>query len=69
MRGADWRPDRDHAALRRRAALLAAHAAKFFAERGVIEVETPMVSAAGPERSADRMPGHPGHRQVRPALS
>lgn len=45
--GADWRPTATMTALRRRAALLAG-SRKFFAERGVIEVETPLVGAAGP---------------------
>lgn len=41
----EWRPSADGAMLRRRARLLAA-IRSFFAERGVLEVETPMLSAA-----------------------
>ena len=41
----DWRPRADHAALHARARLLADLRA-FFAERGVLEVETPVLSAA-----------------------
>jgi len=41
----NWRPTAAWSALRRRAALLAA-AREFFAERGVLEVETPILSAA-----------------------
>ena len=40
-----WRPTATLAALQRRAAMLAA-ARNFFAERGVLEVETPILSAA-----------------------
>jgi lysyl-tRNA synthetase class 2 len=40
-----WRPTATLSALRHRAALLAA-AREFFAERGVLEVETPILSAA-----------------------
>ncbi|HEX4243766.1 MAG TPA: EF-P lysine aminoacylase EpmA [Steroidobacteraceae bacterium] len=40
-----WRPTASMPALRRRAAMLAA-ARGFFAERGVLEVETPILSAA-----------------------
>jgi lysyl-tRNA synthetase class 2 len=42
---ADWRPHADLAALQARARLLAELRA-FFAERGVLEVETPVLSAA-----------------------
>src|SRR3984957_19461196 len=42
----DWRPTAALSALERRAALLAA-AREFFAVRGVLEVETPILSAAG----------------------
>ena len=41
-----WRPSATHAALRRRAALVA-RLRNFFAARGVLEVETPILSAAG----------------------
>jgi lysyl-tRNA synthetase class 2 len=41
----NWRPQATHATLRRRAAMLAA-ARAFFAARGVLEVETPILSAA-----------------------
>jgi elongation factor P--(R)-beta-lysine ligase len=41
----NWRPTAAWSALRRRAAMLAA-ARAFFAERGVLEVETPILSAA-----------------------
>jgi lysyl-tRNA synthetase class 2 len=41
-----WRPSATHAALRRRAALVA-RLRNFFASRAVLEVETPILSAAG----------------------
>jgi elongation factor P--(R)-beta-lysine ligase len=41
----DWRPTASLGALKNRAAMLAA-ARRFFAERGVLEVETPVLSAA-----------------------
>ncbi len=41
-----WRPGATHAALRRRAALVA-RARDFFASRAVLEVDTPILSAAG----------------------
>jgi len=43
---ADWRPTASRAALELRAAMLA-RARAFFAERGVLEVETPILGAAG----------------------
>jgi len=43
---ADWRPTADPAALQRRAALLA-RTREFFAARGVLEVETPVLSSGG----------------------
>ena len=42
----DWRPTATLAALHRRAAMLA-RVRTFFAERGVLEVETPALSAGG----------------------
>jgi elongation factor P--(R)-beta-lysine ligase len=41
----DWRPTATHDALRRRAGLVAA-VRRFFGERGVLEVETPVLAAA-----------------------
>ena len=43
-RRADWEPAASHAALRQRAVMLA-EARAFFAARGVLEVETPVLSA------------------------
>ena len=59
-----WRPNATHAALRRRAALLA-RLRHFFASRGVLEVETPILSAAGVsdpqvESLSTRVSGLPG---------
>lgn len=45
-RNDDWRPTADTAALKLRAGLYAL-IRRFFAERGVLEVETPMLSAGG----------------------
>ncbi len=45
--GADWRPTATLTALRRRAALLA-RTREFFTASGVLEVETPLLGAAGP---------------------
>ncbi len=42
LNGADWRPAADVATLRHRAAMLD-HARQFFRDRGVLEVETPVV--------------------------
>ncbi len=60
----DWRPTATLAALHRRAALLA-HVRAFFAERGVLEVETPILSAGGAtdpqiESLVSRVAGMPG---------
>jgi elongation factor P--(R)-beta-lysine ligase len=59
-----WRPSASLAALRRRAAMLAS-ARNFFAQRGVLEVETPLLSAAAVsdpqlESLATRIAGLPG---------
>jgi lysyl-tRNA synthetase class 2 len=43
---ADWRPTAAPGALAHRAAMLA-RTRDFFAERGVLEVETPVLSSAG----------------------
>jgi elongation factor P--(R)-beta-lysine ligase len=60
----DWHPTARPAALRRRAAMLARTRA-FFAERGVLEVETPTLSAGGVtdpqiESLVSRIAGIPG---------
>ena len=62
--GERWRPTATPAALHRRAAMLARVRA-FFAERGVLEVETPILSAAGVtdpqiESLVSRVAGHAG---------
>jgi len=46
-----WRPTASVAALRTRARMLSA-ARGFFAARGILEVETPALSAAGTTRSS-----------------
>jgi lysyl-tRNA synthetase class 2 len=64
----DWRPSADFAVLRRRAAMLA-RAREFFAARGVLEVETPVLSEAGIsdpqiESLTTRVAGLPGPRYL-----
>ncbi len=66
--GADWRPTAGMAALRRRADMLA-RARAFFAARGVLEVETPILSAAAVsdpqiESLATEVAGLPGRRYL-----
>ena len=51
----DWRPTASLGALKSRAAMLAA-AREFFAERGVLEVETPVLSAAAVSRTSPLAP-------------
>ncbi len=47
MSGADWRPSASAAVIRRRAQMLA-RARAYFAAQGVLEVQTPVLSAAAP---------------------
>ncbi len=66
--GADWRPTAGIAALRRRADMLA-RAREFFAARAVLEVETPILSAAAVsdpqiESLATEVAGLPGRRYL-----
>src|ERR1700719_4638321 len=67
----DWRPTAALSALERRAALLAA-AREFFAVRGVLEVETPILSAAAVsdpqiESLATRVAGMAARRYLCPS--
>jgi elongation factor P--(R)-beta-lysine ligase len=66
--GDDWRPTATPAALHRRAALLA-QVRGFFAERGVLEVETPILGAGGAsdpqiESLVSRVAGLSGERYL-----
>ncbi|KAF1697740.1 EF-P lysine aminoacylase EpmA [Pseudoxanthomonas koreensis] len=65
--GGDWRPSADLAALRLRARLYALDRG-FFADRGGLEVETPVLSAAGhTEPNIDSFTaGFSGHRDAGP---
>lgn len=77
-RGADWRPTATPEALRRRAAMLAELRA-FFAERDVLEVETPLLSAEatldlhldslGSEVEAPGVPSRRMYLQTSPELA
>jgi lysyl-tRNA synthetase class 2 len=63
-RGGDWRPTASLAALRQRAALVM-RTREFFAARGVLEVETPILSSCGVsdpqiESMVTRVAGLPG---------
>ncbi len=60
--GGDWRPTAELSALRRRAEL-AARVRRFFAARGVLEVETPLLGAATtPEPHLDSLSCRTGGR-------
>lgn len=66
-----WRPTATHAALRRRAEMLET-AREFFKSRGVLEVETPILSAAAVsdpqiESLATQIAGLPGRRYLCPS--
>jgi lysyl-tRNA synthetase class 2 len=66
-----WRPTATHAALMRRAGMLAA-AREFFKQRGVTEVETPVLSAAAVsdpqiESLATQIAGMPGRAYLCPS--
>jgi elongation factor P--(R)-beta-lysine ligase len=66
-----WRPTAAHAALRRRAQMLDA-ARAFFRQRGVLEVETPILSSAGVsdpqiESLATQIAGIPGRAYLCPS--
>jgi lysyl-tRNA synthetase class 2 len=66
-----WRPTATNAALRRRAEMLAA-AREFFKSRGVLEVETPILSAAAVsdlqiESLATKVAGMPGSAYLCPS--